>query len=159
MSSYRSLSTDPFWREHGHQYRGLNAYTNALEDAARRAGRKWKSVFVMSDSQTAIGTLSSIISNMTRPPAIHYDNILDRTVMEQAGGHVNVPQDQKRLLQDHFVACVHLSGQLSSHVVGTLSSNVFKVLLQLIAAHKRLIQVTQLGFLATSLDTNEGWAG
>ena len=134
-------------------------YLGALDAAQRASGRLWRSVFVMSDSQSAISEFSSHISNLTDAPALLYNKLLDRTIIEGAGGHVNVPHEHKRHVQDHFVACVHLTALLSSHVVGTLSSNVFRVIMLLVGAQKRMIQTSQIGPLATSLDGNEGWQG
>ncbi|GJP72701.1 hypothetical protein CLOP_g3461 [Closterium sp. NIES-67] len=119
----------------------------------------WNSLFIMSDSQTVIKNMESYVSTIPEGPLLMYDNLTDRTVLERVGGHVNVPADEKRGIQDHFLASFSLAYKISDHAIGTISSNVFRVLVQLLGAERKMVQTETVGPLATSLDTPEGWAG
>ncbi|CAI5469516.1 unnamed protein product, partial [Closterium sp. Yama58-4] len=150
---------DPFWRLHGHQYRGLSNYTNAIETSAANLSMHWNSLFIMSDSQTVIKNMESYVATISDAPSLMFDNLTDRTVLERVGGHVYVPADEKKGIQDHFLASFSLAYKISDHAIGTLSSNVFRVLVQLLGAERKMVQTEMVGILATSLDTPEGWAG
>lgn len=151
---------DPYWKQHGHSYRSIGDYVEAIVNATSAHGR-WASVFLMTDSEKAVAEFTDALHQAVNA-TVMLDKLENRTVIEASGGHVNVPEEMKHELQLQFVSTVSVVRRIAEFAVGNLSSNVFRVLLQLIGAEQRCAQTRRTGGLAYSFDTSEaseGWGG
>lgn len=147
---------DPYWLVHG-KYRDLSDYGHAVQLVEEECNSTFSSIFLMSDSQAVIETALKNPNFISFNPraTILYDKSVNRSSLAQ--GHVHVPVEIKKEVQDHFVAAVYALMRSADHVVCTLSSNVARLFFQYVTAKGRAAQVSAAGAFVTSLDYPE-WA-
>lgn len=141
---------------HG-RYRNLTDYGYTVATVERECNATFNSVFLMSDSQAVMEMALAQPESIGLSPRVEilYDKSVNRSALAQ--GHVHVPVEMKKEVQDHFVAAAYALMRSADHVVCTLSSNVARLFFQYITAKGRAAQVSAAGAFATSLDYPE-WA-
>jgi hypothetical protein len=143
---------DPFFVANG-RYRNADELSQGLE----KWGPRWKSVFLMSDSQLFLEQILENPASLHLGPDVNilYNRLLNRSVME-GGGHNLVAGRDATEQTDHFVAALYVMTKLADFAVATFSSNVGRGILELLAAERRMTQVEQLGPLADGVDQSWG---
>eukprot|EP00850_Spirogloea_muscicola_P008800 SM000048S16512 [mRNA] locus=s48:87760:90516:+ [translate_table: standard] len=126
---------DPFWAHHGQKYRSIQSYLEAVKSLEGLQNKTFESLFLLSDSEVVVKNITTVAPDYygLRPTTtILYNKMLDRSVIEENGGHVDVPHNLKLNVTNHFLATLQAMLSVTDAAVGTLSSNVFRVIMQLI---------------------------
>lgn len=147
---------DPFYVANG-RYRTADELFQGVEQLSDALNPRWKSAFLMSDSQAFLDEV------VTNPGSLHlgpdveilYNRLLNRSVME-TGGHNLVRGREATEQTDHFVAGLYVMSKLADYAIATFSSNVGRAIVELLAAERRVTQVDRVGPLADGVD--QDWA-
>mmetsp|Transcript_883 Transcript_883/g.3216 ORF Transcript_883/g.3216 Transcript_883/m.3216 type:complete len:295 (+) Transcript_883:262-1146(+) len=144
---------DPYWVAH-RKYRPVEVWIEAVRGLIS-APIKWKSLFIMSDDDTARDSLLVQLANEGITEGMNV--IKDEWVLQQksdkgqAIDHMHIRKHFKQEAMQHFVAQLFVAAH-SDYSITTQSSNVGKFIMEMTATAKRMTQVGEIGSLGTSLD-------
>lgn len=160
---------DPYFAEHG-VYRPVEEYAERLKRMEDDFGFRWGSVFIISDSGTAMETLMKLLNPNFEPaanattldqedqkPCIMYDWVADRHLVEKYEDHTRVPKELKHDMQTHFLASLYIVQKIADHALVTYSSNVGRFIGEQMAAKHRRAFLLDDGPFTTSLDGHWFW--
>lgn len=159
-----SQKEDPYYREH-RDYRPTKDYALHMKQLEKEYGMEWPSIFVISDSGTALESLARILngSDSTTLPQekfsrfVMYDWTTDDRLVEKSRGHLKVPKAKKYDMHTHFLATLYIVQTIADHAIVTYSSNVGRFVSEIMAAKHRLASADRQGPLVTSLDDIWFW--
>lgn len=155
------LKEDPYFLEHG-IYRPVEDYTMRMKQMEEQYGFQWPSIFLSSDSGTAVESLIKCINgNDSAAPQwdkryIMYDWAADDHLIEKYN-HDNVPRLLKHDMQTHFLATLYILQKLADHAIVTYSSNVGRFIGEIMTAKHKQAFVDTEGPFVTSLDDIWVW--
>ncbi|KAL3676681.1 hypothetical protein R1sor_026629 [Riccia sorocarpa] len=152
---------DPYFREHD-EYRSVDEYIERMKSFEDQFDFRWESLFIMSDSGSALQSLAVAINDVTGCPDsmngqpgkrfIMYDWNFDNSMIERRGGHENIPPNMKRSAQEHFLATLYITSKIADYAMVSYSSNVGRFMSEIISGRHRLATPNSLGPIALSLD-------
>ncbi|KAL3702521.1 hypothetical protein R1sor_020543 [Riccia sorocarpa] len=152
---------DPFFKKH-HTYRNVTDHVKEMESFESKYGFKWPSIFLISDSGSAIQSLAEVLNGVTGLPDsengkdgkrfIMYDWTDDKDLIERIGGHNWIPEDQKLSAQEHFLATLYIIERISDYSIVSYSSNVGRFISELIGNRLRVSCADRVGPSALSID-------
>ncbi|KAG6550042.1 hypothetical protein Mapa_008556 [Marchantia paleacea] len=175
---------DPFWNKNK-KYRDVSDFADKMREMEKEHGFRWPSLFLISDSGTAIESLASVInggtgneslstagletvssstfpsqnssneSTSSRKRLIMYDWHSDTHLLDNYGAHNRVPEGLKRESQEHFIATLYIFSRICDYSIVTYSSNVGRFLGEITASQHRLVNPGAMGPVTMSLDN--GW--
>ncbi|BBM97585.1 hypothetical protein MPTK1_1g06780 [Marchantia polymorpha subsp. ruderalis] len=156
---------DPYFRKTGN-YRSVGDYAVQIQKLEKKYNFKWQSLFIISDSGTAMESLAmdmNDIQNGTAPDSangregkrfIMYDWSFDMELIERMGGHTHIPPKMKYSAQEHFLATLYIIGKIADYAIVQYSSNVGRFISELIGVRHRLSSADKLGPNAFSIDSD-----
>ncbi|BBM97582.1 hypothetical protein MPTK1_1g06770 [Marchantia polymorpha subsp. ruderalis] len=152
---------DPYFQKYK-TYRNVSSYATEMNKLESRFGFKWQSIFLISDSGSAIESLAQVLNNVTESPDaangqdgkrfIMYDWTDDKDMIERIGGHNKIPEDKKYSAQEHFLATLYIIQKISDYAIVQYSSNVGRFISELIGARHRVSCADRVGPNALSMD-------
>ncbi|KAL3697016.1 hypothetical protein R1sor_011092 [Riccia sorocarpa] len=144
------------------KYRNVTDYMVEMESMEKKYEFKWPSIFLISDSGSAIQSLAEILNGVTDLPDsangeegnrfIMYDWTDDKDLIQRNGGHKGIPEDMKLSAQEHFLATLYIVENISDYAIVTFSSNVGRYISELIGNRLRVSCADRVGPSALSLD-------
>ncbi|KAG6545017.1 hypothetical protein Mapa_013709 [Marchantia paleacea] len=162
------MMEDPYFRAHG-KYRGVRDYIDLMKTMETKHTFEWQSVFIISDSGTAIDSFARVLNGvgMGRAPDsmngrdgkrfVMYDWSWDDKLIERTGGHLKIPPAMKFAAQEHFLATLYIIHKIADYAYVSYSSNVGRFVGELVGARHRLAMELPLGPNAYSWDSAIGF--
>ncbi|KAG6543713.1 hypothetical protein Mapa_014897 [Marchantia paleacea] len=152
---------DPYFQQHK-KYRSVDDYFEQMKSMEEQFNFRWESIFIISDSGSAIQSLAQALNNVTGLPDslngqegkrfIMYDWTYDNALIERLGGHTKIPSDMKHSAQEHFLATLYIIHKIADYAIVQYSSNVGRFLSEIIGGKHRLASPDPVGPNAFSVD-------
>ncbi|KAL3679105.1 hypothetical protein R1sor_022061 [Riccia sorocarpa] len=152
---------DPYFLKY-QTYRNITDHVTEMESLETKYGFKWPSIFLISDSGSALQSLAEILNGVTGLPDsangeegkrfIMYDWTDDKDLIERTGGHNWIPEDMKLSAQEHFLATLYIIERISDYAIVSYSSNVGRFISELIGNRLRVSCADRVGPSALSID-------
>lgn len=152
---------DPYFQQHK-KYRSVVDYVDQMKSMEEQFNFRWESIFIISDSGSAIQSLAQALNNVTGLPDsmngqegkrfLMYDWTYDNALIERLGGHTNIPPEMKHSAQEHFLATLYIIHKIADYAIVQYSSNVGRFLSEIIGGRHRLASPDHVGPNAFSVD-------
>ncbi|KAL2649242.1 hypothetical protein R1flu_017370 [Riccia fluitans] len=152
---------DPFFKKYK-RYRNVTDYIKEMESFETKYKFEWPSIFLISDSGSAMQSLAEALNGVTGLPDsangeegkrfIMYDWTDDKDLIERTGGHNYIPEEKKHSAQEHFLASLYIIERISDYSIVAYSSNVGRFISELIGYRHRVACAERLGPSALSID-------
>ncbi|KAG6555853.1 hypothetical protein Mapa_002494 [Marchantia paleacea] len=161
------MGEDLFYKVNN-RYRNASDYVDPMRKLEKEYGFEWPSVFLISDSGSALSLVAAEINGNSSDPLsmynsssaarkdgkklIIYDWTSDTHIYEKYGAHARIPRSLKVDLQEHFLATLYIFHKISDYAIVTYSSNVGRYLGEVMAAKHRMANPEMQGPFVLSLD-------